>query len=139
MRLRNSHRDSKLARRLVRIFVLVVAVPLVVTVLTLGFLAYTQMADATRTMNSIYETAIADSHRSLSDQGGLALRNSALRTQQISTGAIRSMSEEMAKEQERSLHATAHDFSVLTHDNVRRAMDQSVATNRASLDRVGTR
>jgi C4-dicarboxylate-specific signal transduction histidine kinase len=130
---------SKLARRMVRIFVLLVAVPVVVTVLTLGYMQYAQMAGTTRTMNVIHETAIGDAGRSFRQQGGEALRQSATQTQNISMNAIQSMSRTIAKEQERSLRATAHDFSEMTRHDIETAMQQSLATNRGSLAQVGDR
>src|SRR5947209_6448874 len=118
MKLEHVAWKSKMARRLVRIFVLLVAVPLIITALTLGYMGYAQITAATRTMNRIHETAIADAGRSFRAQGGEALKLSAGQTQKISMQAIRSMSDTMGKEQGRSLEAMGRDFSALTRDNV---------------------
>jgi len=128
---------SKMARRLLRIFVLLVAVPLVVIALIFGFMGYTQILAVTGTMNRIHERAIAEAGKSFRRQGGDAVRQSTEQTKRISLQAIHSMVDTLSKEQGNSLQATARDFSELTHENVRSATQQSLSVNRASLGHVG--
>src|SRR5438067_992922 len=94
---------SRLARRLVKIFVLLVAAPLTVTVLILGRVGREQIVWTARTMEHINSSAVSDAGHDFREIGRDALVQSSAQTEGISIRALESVSRAMAKIQQDSL------------------------------------
>lgn len=127
---------SKMARRLVRTFITLVALPLICTVLILGRVGREQIVWTARTMEQINQKTVQEAGKTFQQSEHHAVHTFGTQTQIVSIDAINSMSGKMAHEQDTSLTETSRDLSALTHDSFNAAMRQSLATNRNALDRV---
>lgn len=126
-------RNSKMARRLVRTFVALIAVPLIVTVLIMERIGRDQIVWTVDTMKRIDQKALMGADRTFQQLGTRAVHQSGERAESVSMDALRSMSQGMAQDQKTSLAATARDFSDLNRTTFDTAMRQSMETSTATL------
>ncbi|BDI30659.1 hypothetical protein CCAX7_27100 [Capsulimonas corticalis] len=127
---------SKLARRLVPILMAVVAVPIAVTVLTVGHVAREQIVTMTHTMERINGSAVKDAGKEFQRVGQETVRSSGKKMAQISLQAGQNVSRQWEKGQADSISKTGDDFARVTQSSFDGAMRQSLSTNRDILHDV---
>lgn len=127
---------SKMARRLMFTFSLMVAVPLACTVLFLGHIGREQIVWTVHTMEGINGSTVKEASRAFRQMEDNSIQKHDRQYQAITANAIRGMSDKIAKEQSASLSETARDLSRLTRDNFDTAMRQSLETNKGTLESV---
>lgn len=125
-----------MARRLVRVFVFLVAVPLIVTVVTLGLFGQEQIVWTVNTMEENNASAVLQANTEFQKLGSKAVHQSSEQTQQISIDAVKSVTDKLAKIQSASLAATARDFSALTKSSSDSSMNKSLSTQKNTLSSV---
>jgi C4-dicarboxylate-specific signal transduction histidine kinase len=130
---------SKLARRLLPIFVAMVTLPLIITVLIVGRIGQEQIVTAAHTMEGINSAAVQSAGQEFQRLGQDTVRRSSSKTAEISFQASRAVSQQSEKNQSESLATTAREFSQVTQSSFDGAMHQSLATNRDVLNKVNTR
>ena len=129
-------RTSKLAKRLARTFMILVAVPLLISALVLGRVDREQMIWTARAIENINGEAVNHTSHEFQELGRQAVRRSSTETQRISIAAVKSVSNKIQEIQASSLEATADAFSVTTRRSLDDALRQSIATNEATLATV---
>ena len=127
---------SKLARRLVPILMAVVAVPIAVTVLTVGQVAREQIVTMTRTMERIDSSGVQQAGRDFQRVGQETVRGSSNKMAEISLRAGRNVSRQWEKSQADSIAKTGDDFTRVTQNSFDGAMRRSLSTNRDILKDV---
>jgi C4-dicarboxylate-specific signal transduction histidine kinase len=133
---KSSEHNSKLAKRLIRLFMLVTAVPLVVTMLILERIGREQIVWIAHTLQSINGNTLKDAGSAFQNLGRRAVHDSSEQTTQTSIGAVNSVSASMVRIQAQSLTETASELGRLTSTSFDHAMRQSMATQRVTLDGV---
>lgn len=128
--------QSKLARRLVRLFVLIIAVPLIVTALTMARLGKEQVVWLAYTMEAINQSAVKDAALKFQNLGRDAVRQSSRQTETTSISAINSVSAKLGHIQSESLSKTTRALSKLTSSSFEGATRQSVSTHHAMLGHI---
>ncbi|MEO7717750.1 MAG: ATP-binding protein [Capsulimonas sp.] len=127
---------SKLARRLVPILMAVVAVPIAMTVLTVGHVAREQIVTMTHTMERINGSAVKDAGKQFQQVGQETVRSSGRKMAEISLQAGQNVSKQWEKSQADSIAKTGDDFARVTQNSFDGAMRQSLSTNRDILSDV---
>src|SRR5579871_50577 len=125
-----------MARRLVRTFVALTAIPLIITVLILGLVSREQIVWTAKTMEHINTTATKEAGEEFQNLGSRAIHQSNAQTQSISKSAIESVSDQITHTQADSLNASANDFAALTESSFGGAMRQSLDTQSRTLTTV---
>ncbi|MGI4791617.1 MAG: ATP-binding protein [Janthinobacterium lividum] len=130
---------SKLARRLVPLFVAMVALPLTITVLVVGRIGQEQILTTARTMEGINGVALQGAGEQFQRLGQETVRRSSKETAQISFQASQAASRQWEKNQADSLATSGHEFAQVTQRSFDGAMHQSLAANRDVLNNVNSR
>jgi C4-dicarboxylate-specific signal transduction histidine kinase len=130
--------SSKLAIRLIVIFVAVVAIPLAVTVLVVGRVGQQQIIQTTSSLEVDNESTVADAGLSFQRLGQAALRQSNLKIAKICLSANHSASEQSEKDQANAITASGRDFADVTQKCFDGAMLQSLSANREVLSEIGS-
>jgi C4-dicarboxylate-specific signal transduction histidine kinase len=126
-------RRSKLATRLVRLFVLLAGVPLVVTMVLMVQIGREQVAWTSQTLQKINGRALHDASRDFQHLGSSAVHRSSEQTAQTSLAAVNAVSARMTKIQAQGLTETAGELSGLTSASFDNAMRRSLSTQRATM------
>jgi len=128
--------NSHFARRLVLVFVAVVALPLIATVIVLGHIGQEQIRRTTRAMGSINQSTIKTAGMEFQQVSNAANHQTSRQAAKISDTAVKSISRKMEAIQADSLRWTQRDFSSATHSSFQNAMQKSLSTNRTTLKQV---
>lgn len=128
--------QSKMARRLVRLFALMVVVPLIVTVLLLGYVGREQIIRTAHAMEEINASAVQQAGEEFQRLGRQAIDEGSQETSATARKAIQSISQTTAEIQKTSLTTTANDLMQLTHHSFDGGVRRSLATHRRTLDEV---
>lgn len=127
---------SRMARRLVRISLFLVATPLLVTVILLSYVGRKQIAWTTRTMRHIHEEAFDQARENYQSVGRKALLESGRQASDLSVESMKSVSRQAADLRDAALAATTRDFCELASKSIDGAMRQSLETNRQTMENV---
>ena len=127
---------SKLAWRLMRLFVMLVAVPLLITVACLGRIGHDQMYQATEVMLHINQNAAQEAGLQFQQLERDAVRQSGEQTQATSRQAVASIAHKIAVSQNAALTRTARELSALTSSSVDGMMQKSLHTHHATLEGI---
>ena len=128
-----------MARRLVRLFVFIIAVPLIVTAITLQSVGREQIILTAHTMGKINQDSVSETGAQFQRLGQEAIRQSSEQTQITSSGAVTSVAQKIATIQARSLTKTAQKLSDLTASSFDGAMRASLHTSNTTLDSIQKR
>ncbi len=129
---RREHK-SKMARRLVRLFVALSATPLIITVVALQRVGREQVVWTARTMERANQGEAQRAGRQFQQLGRDALAQSSEQTKSTSIHAVTSVTRQMMQAQMTSLSQTADEYSRLTSASLDGAMRQSLAAHQAAL------
>lgn len=127
---------SRLARRLVLVFVLLIGLPLVIAVFVLGRAGREQILWTARTLERINHNAVAGAGDDFQRLGGQALTQSSQRTSHLSLQALRSPRRRLERVQNEALETTAREVEAQTRHSLDEAARRSLQTSRAALARV---
>lgn len=128
--------SSKLARRLVPLFIALVAIPLAVTVWIVGRLGQEEIVATVHSMEHIHTKAINEAGQGFQQLGRETVRRSSRDMAKTSYQAAQSLSQKWQRNQASSLDATSRDFTELAKSSFAGAMQHSVATNEDLLNQV---
>lgn len=128
--------NSRLARRLVLVFVTISVLPLLITLLLVGKFGKQMIVSTGATMAEINSSAVQTAGQDFQRLGHAALGRSSARVAAISVNASRSASGQWKKNQQEALSATAADFSRVIQSSFEGAMHQSLAANQTILTRL---
>ena len=128
--------NSRLARRLVLVFVAIAVIPLAITLLLIEKFGKELIVSTGSTMAQINRKAVHNAGEDFQRLGSAALGRSNTRVAAISVEASRSVSQKWKQNQAQALTATANDFTHLTQSSFDGAMHQSLATNQQILKHV---
>jgi len=135
----NSIQKSKLAQRLVPLFVAMVALPLTITVLIVGRIGQEQIVATVHTMAGINSTAVQAAGEEFQKLGQDTVLRSCRKTAQISYQASQATSLQWEKNQADSLTSSGREFAQVTQRSFDGAMYRSLAANRDVLHDVNGR
>jgi C4-dicarboxylate-specific signal transduction histidine kinase len=127
---------SRLARRLVRIFSVMVAASITVTVLIIDHVGQKQIVESVDAVGKINENAIQDAGSDFEKLSAVSSRQSSAQTAQISINALKSMSGKMERTQLDTMSAAVRNFSGVSRASLDGAVEKSTATNSAALNRL---
>lgn len=134
--MRASVLQSKMARRLVRLFVCMIAFPLLVTVIALQRAGREQVTWTAHTLESLHGVAMRQAGQEFQSLGSEAIRQSGEQTQDTSTRMVTNVSAKIAALQSKSLSHTSQELSALTSASFDDAMRKSLQTHHATLDSI---
>lgn len=128
--------SSKLARRLVPLFIALVAIPLAITVVIVGKIGQQQIIATVHAMEHIHTAAVNEAGQGFQQLGRDTVRRSSRDMAATSYKATQSLSQKWQANQASSLDATSRGFTQLAKGSFAGAMRHSVATNEEILDQV---
>ena len=134
--MRASVLHSKMARRLVRLFVVMIAFPLLVTVIALQRAGREQVTWTAHTLEGLHQKAMRQAGQQFQSLGSEAIRQSGEQTQVTSTQVVTSVAAKIAALQSESLARTSRELSTLTAASFDDAMRQSLRTHHDTLTGV---
>lgn len=128
---------SRLARRLIFIFLSLVSVPVLVTVLFLSHVSKDQIVGVGVASRKINSSALADAGTDFQHLGREAIRKSVAGAASVSKQSVTNAATNIHNIQIDALSKTGADLTKLSLQSVSSAMNHSVETNRGTLHRVG--
>jgi signal transduction histidine kinase len=134
--MRASVLHSKMARRLVRLFVCMIAFPLLITVIALQRVGREQVTWTAHTLEGLHGKAMRQAGQQFQSLGSEAIRQSGEQTQATSTRMVTSVAAKIAALQSKSLVHTSRELSALTSASFDDAMRQSLQTHHSTLDSI---
>ncbi len=128
---------SKMARRLMRQFIILKAVPLIITVLALQRLGHEQILWTGNTMRRINQEMLQQAGEQFEKLGSRAIQESSDKTQATSAATIEAISQQLLKLQADTMHQAAEEYANASSKALATALRQSVTTQRDVLLHVG--
>jgi C4-dicarboxylate-specific signal transduction histidine kinase len=128
---------SKLAQRLIPIFVGVVAIPVVVTVMVVGHVGQDQIIGIAHTLEHSNVATVADAGLQFQRLGQDALRQSNYKIAKICVSASKDAAQQSLKDQGRTLAVSGASFADVTQKSFNGAMHQSLSSNKQVLSGIG--
>ncbi len=127
---------SKMARRLVRMFTLMVAAPILVTMTLMAYVGRSQTNRTLRAVERINSRGVEAAGRTFQDLGARAVHQSGEEAQNVTMQTIQSLTDRMTVQEASALRGASHDLVDLAQSNFDTALQQSMATNDAALGSV---
>ncbi|CCW36385.1 histidine kinase,HAMP domain-containing protein,histidine kinase [Chthonomonas calidirosea] len=128
---------SKMARRLMRQYITLTALPLIITVLTLQHLGHEQILWTGDTMRRINQEMLNQAGEQFEELGSRAVQEASNRAQATSTATIEAISQQLLKLQSDTMQQAAKEYANASSRALLTALDQSVKRQRAVLLNVG--
>lgn len=127
---------GKMARRLVRLCLLLTILPLILTVAALEGVAREQILWTARIMQQIEQRAVGEAGLTFQRLGKDAILRSGDQARETSIAAVQGASEQVTRLQASTLDATAHTFTHLTTGSLDSALRESRTAHRSSLSEI---
>lgn len=127
---------SRLARRLVRIFSVLVAASITITVLIIDHVGQRQIVESVDLAGRINADAIKDAGREFERLSAESSRQSSQETAQISINSLKSISAKMGRSQLQTISSAVRNFSTVSRASLDGAIAKSTATNAKALNRL---
>jgi C4-dicarboxylate-specific signal transduction histidine kinase len=128
---------SKMAKRLIKQYIVLTILPLVITVLTLQHLDHEQILWTGNTMQRINQDMLNQAGEQFEKLGSRAIQESSHKTQATSAATIEAISQQLLRLQADTMHQTAEEYASASSRALFTALDQSVRTQRTVLLHVG--
>lgn len=128
---------SKMAKRLMKQYIVLTILPLVITVLTLQHLDHEQILWTGNTMQRINQDMLNQAGEQFEKLGSRAIQESSHKTQATSAATIEAISQQLLRLQADTMHQTAEEYANASSRALFTALDQSVRTQRTVLLHVG--
>lgn len=130
---------SKMAKRLLRQFIVLTALPLIITVLTLQHLSHEQILWTANTISRINQAMLLQAGEQFEKMGSQAIQDSSDRARSTSAATIEAISQQLLKLQADSVRQAAREYAHASSTALSTALNQSVKTQREVLGQVGNK
>ena len=126
-------RNNRMARRLMKQFVLLTAIPILITAVILANVGSGQIMWVADTMQKTNQLTVMEAGKEFRDLGGKAIWKSSANTQKASEQAMNEIGKRIVALQTQSLSSTSTSFSRLSSQAIEKALRQSLVIQKSAL------